>query len=130
MKVQSLKPVPKAQPTCHSINPQKLLQSIVDVVFAIDEHGIFHYVSVASEQLFGYTPDEMTGRSFLNFIHPDDIEKTIQIVLEKTHDCKTSNFENRYFKKDGTELPLVWSGRWDENDQLVVLCSARRIGKV
>ncbi|HET7896822.1 MAG TPA: PAS domain-containing protein, partial [Flavisolibacter sp.] len=107
-----------------TVDADKLLQAIVDVVCVIDLNGIFRYVSPACKQLFGYEPDEMTDSSFLKFIHPDDIEKTVQLVAERTPDCKTSNFENRYIRKDGSVVPVLWSGRWDENDHLLY-CVAR-----
>ncbi|HWJ26114.1 MAG TPA: PAS domain S-box protein, partial [Flavisolibacter sp.] len=62
------------------VDPDKVYRSIIDVVFAIDEYGIFQYVSPSCFHLFGYSSQEMTGASFLDFIHPDDIEKTIRII--------------------------------------------------
>ena len=106
------------------VDPDKVYRSIIDVVFAIDEYGIFQYVSPSCFHLFGYSSQEMTGASFLDFIHPDDIEKTIRIISERSHDSYTSNFENRYLKKDGQIIPVVWSGRWDEFDRLIY-CVAR-----
>jgi len=106
------------------VNPEKVYQSIVDVVVAIDEQGVFRYVSSPCLSLFGYTDKEMTGASFLDFIHPDDVEKTVQMTSIRRHDCRTSHFENRYRKKDGSTVPIIWSGRWDQNDRLLY-CVAR-----
>jgi PAS domain S-box-containing protein len=119
-----MRPSTAIPPLPVAIQPDKILRSIVDVVFAIDLQGIFCYVSPSCEELFGYTAKEMTGASFLHFIHPADVDKTIQIVAERSHDCRTSNFSNRYIKKDGTVIPVFWSGRWDEDDQLLY-CVAR-----
>lgn len=126
MKNQSVaaEPMFSIQPSYPQIDPAKVYNSIVDVVFAIDDQGIFRFVSPSCFDLFGYTQQEMTDVPFLNFIHPDDIEKTVQIVKERTHDCRTSNFENRYYKKDGSIVPIIWSGRWDAVDQLLY-CVAR-----
>lgn len=117
-------PVPQVQFSPIAIDPQKLLQAVIDVICVLDENGIIHYVSASCTELFGYTPNEMTGDSFLRFIHADDVEKTRQIVVAKTHNCRTFKFENRFFKKDGSIMNLVWSGRWDENDRLLY-CVAR-----
>ena len=106
------------------LNPDKLLQSIVDAIFIIDESGIFRYVSPACKNLFGYRPEEMTGFSFTRFIHPDDIPITIEIASRKTPGSKTSNFENRYFRKDGSIISLTWSGHWDLEDKMLY-CVAR-----
>jgi PAS domain S-box-containing protein len=103
---------------------EKLLLSITDVICTIDLQGIFRYVSAASTRLWGYKPEEMIGVSYRNFIVPEDIEKTIQVVADREHDCYTTNFENRYFRKDGSIVPIIWSGRWDENDGLLY-CVAR-----
>lgn len=106
------------------VSAEKLLQSIVDVVCALDVNGIFRYISPSAEQLFGYTPQEMTGQPFSCFIVPEDLEKTLSAITERVHDCRTSHFENRYYHKDGTILLITWSGRWDEGDGLLY-CVAR-----
>lgn len=114
----------RSQPKPFVVDPQKLLASIVDVVCVIDLTGVFRYVSPAACYLFGYDAEEMTGVSFLDFIHPDDMEKTIREVQQRSENCRTSNFQNRYVHKDGTVKSIIWSGRWDEGDQLLY-CVAR-----
>jgi PAS domain S-box-containing protein len=120
MKIQS--GTPGSEPVSNSLlsglNFEKLLSSLVDVICVCDGNGIFRYISSSAEQILGYTPAEMIGHSFLNFIYPADTQETLQILHEKKHNCQISNFENRYSKKDGTIVPLLWSWRWDENDQL------------
>src|SRR5438874_4413949 len=106
------------------VDPDKVYRSIIDVIFAIDEYGVFQYVSPSCIHLFGYNEEEMTGASFLQFIYPEDIDKTIRLTSGKKHDSQTTNFENRYIKNDGTIIPIIWSGRWDENDRLLY-CVAR-----
>lgn len=121
-----------SQPVYISGNPatlqepslERLLQSITDVICIIDLQGIFRYVSANSSRLWGYVPEEMIGVSFLDFIVPEDVEKTIQLVSKDNAGCHTWNFENRYFRKDGTIIPIVWSGRWDATDDLLY-CVAR-----
>jgi PAS domain S-box-containing protein len=126
MKDQSLaaQTVNRKISTFPQIDPLKLLQSIVDVIFVIDEKGYFQYVSPSCYELLGYEEVEIAGKSFINFIHPDDIENTVKIVKEATHNCRTSNFENRYIHKDGSIIPIIWSGRWDNNERMLY-CSAR-----
>ncbi|MBB1283747.1 PAS domain S-box protein [Flavisolibacter sp. BT320] len=120
MKIQS--GTPGSEPVSTSLPPglnfEKLLSSLVDVICVCDGNGIFRYISSSSEQILGYTPEEMIGHSFLSFIYPADTPETLHILNEKKHNCQVSNFENRYCKKDGTVVPLLWSWRWDENDQL------------
>jgi PAS domain S-box-containing protein len=126
MKSQSVavEPLFDTRSTSHHVDPLKAYDSIVDVVFAFDENGTIQFVSPSCFHLLGYTQEEMQGTLFTQFIHPGDIEKTVQIVAERTHDCRTSNFENRYVRKDGVSIPLIWSGRWDATDKLLY-CVAR-----
>jgi len=51
-----------------------LVEDMQDVVFAMDATGTVTYISPRAEEFTGWAPDEITGRSFLEFIHPDDCE--------------------------------------------------------
>ncbi|ANE50727.1 PAS domain-containing sensor histidine kinase [Flavisolibacter tropicus] len=103
---------------------EKLLHSLVDVVCTIDVQGNFRYVSEASLQLWGYTPEEMINTSFLTFLAPEDIEKTIQAADEIKSTYVITNFQNRYIHKDGSIIPVSWSVKWNEKDHLLY-CVAR-----
>jgi PAS domain S-box-containing protein len=43
-----------------------------DVISRIDLQGRHIYVSPASAQMLGYTPEELVGRTAMDFVHPDD----------------------------------------------------------
>lgn len=40
--------------------------------------GIFAYVSPSLQKILGYSPEEVQGRSALEYIHPDDVHKFLQ----------------------------------------------------
>jgi len=103
---------------------ESLLDSIIDVVCTFDGAGKFLYVSAASRRLWGYESEELVGRHSFQFMVPEDIEKTVRIFEERTHECTTSNFSNRYFRKDGTVVDLIWSARWDAEEG-ILYCVAR-----
>ncbi len=44
-----------------------------DIITVCGVDGIFSYVSPAMESTMGYRPDEMVGRDFADFVHPEDI---------------------------------------------------------
>ncbi len=60
----------------------------------------------------GFSQEEIIGRSFFDFVHPDDIDATRR-VLEKNlwEGDDVVNFENRYLCKDGTYRWLSWISR-------------------
>ena len=95
-----------------------LVDMLLDAVCMVDEHGTFVYVSAACERIFGYTQDELIGRQILGLLHPDDIEATLQAAQRVREGALITHFENRYLRKDGTIVHIMWSSRWSEEDQL------------
>ena len=60
-----------------------LIRTIPDIIYKVDVDGKFTFVSESIKQL-GYSPKELVGRYFREFIHPDDFESVDRCtVLEK-----------------------------------------------
>jgi PAS domain S-box-containing protein len=59
------------------LNSQEELHSIIrstpDIIFRLDTLGRFTFVSDAIRR-YGPTPEELLGQSFLDFVHPDDVD--------------------------------------------------------
>ena len=58
---------------------QEIMDNSIDVICTFDAAGRFLQVNRACEHLWGYLPEELIGRPFLELVHPDDREKTIAI---------------------------------------------------
>ena len=95
-----------------------VLDLLLDAVCLVDAAGRFVFVSAAGEQVFGYTPQEMVGMSMLDLIHPEDIERTLKAAGEVLQGRRLTHFENRYVRKDGKPVHIMWSARWSEAHQL------------
>src|SRR5690606_40364105 len=80
--------------------------------------GRFLYVSGAGERIFGYRPEEMLGRRMIELVHPDDRDLTLGVVTEIMAGELQPHFENRYIRKDGEVVHIMWSARWSEADQV------------
>lgn len=93
---------------------------LLDAVCVVDRQGQFLSVSAAGEQIFGYTPEEMTGLMVANLVHPDDRDRTMQAVNEIIDGELKPHFENRYVRKDGSVAHIMWSARWSEAEQVRV----------
>ncbi|MGZ5247856.1 MAG: PAS domain S-box protein, partial [Flavitalea sp.] len=51
---------------------QALIQHSFDVVEVVDNQGKVKYISPAISRMFGFSPEEIEGRSGFEFIHPED----------------------------------------------------------
>ncbi|MCW3109317.1 MAG: domain S-box, partial [Segetibacter sp.] len=98
---------------------EKIMDSSLDVICTIDEEGRFVNVSSASEDVWGYKPHELSGRRYLDLVFDADAENTIEVAGGIKRGVPVTMFENRYVRKDGSTVPLLWSARWDDNDKLM-----------
>ncbi|MBD3169465.1 MAG: PAS domain S-box protein [candidate division Zixibacteria bacterium] len=73
------------------------------VVYSINPEGVIEYVSPKVEQFTGYEIEEIVGKTFDDFLHPDDISEAMEFMrglLES--DEKSGGIVNRIRKKDGS----------------------------
>lgn len=91
---------------------------LLDAVCVVDADGRFIYVSAAFERIFGYTPQEIIGRQMIDLVAPEDRERTRQAASRIMDGHPLLNFENRYVRKDGGIVHIMWSARWSEEEQL------------
>ena len=90
---------------------------LLDAVCIVDAEGRYLYVSAAFESIFGYKPEEVLGRRMIEFVHPDDRERTLQTADGIMGGNVERHFENRYIRKDGRIVHIMWSARWSEAEQ-------------
>lgn len=94
----------------------ELFDDYPDLLLCIaKQDGFFEWVNKSWKTRLGWTREELTARPWLDFVHPDDVEKTIAAKNEmKSHGV--INFVNRYRCKDGTWVRLKWKTiTWNGN---------------
>lgn len=91
---------------------------LLDAICVVDAEGRFIFVSAACEHIFGYTPEEMIGMEMIEMVAPEDRARTLQAANEIMSGSPKLHFENRYVRKDGQIVHIMWSARWSEVDQL------------
>lgn len=96
----------------------KALDLLLDVICVVDADGRFVAVSAACEQVFGYTQEEMIGKPMLDMVFPADRDRTLQASAAVNAGNPLRNFENRYLRKDGQVIDIMWSACWSQSDQL------------
>jgi PAS domain S-box-containing protein len=84
-------------------------------LFAIaDLEGRFVRLNPAWEQVLGYSVEELTGRSFVDFVHPEDRERTVARAASLAEEeNESAAFENRYRTRDGSYRWFMWKSRAD-----------------
>ena len=88
--------------------------------------GYFKLLSPSWTKTLGYSLEELRARPFVDFVHPDDRQATIDESAKLTDGAITISFDNRYRTKDGQYRWLYWSAVPDMDEQ-VILAIARDI---
>jgi PAS domain S-box-containing protein len=78
-----------------------LAENSTDVISRVSLDGTLLYISPASRSLYGYDPDELSGRPARAHIHPDDYVS----ARAELENCDDVSLEYRFRRKDGS---YVW----------------------
>ncbi|HEX2554473.1 MAG TPA: PAS domain S-box protein [Microvirga sp.] len=105
-----------------------ILDHSLDVICTMDERGRFTQVSPQAVNVWGYRPQELIGRLYLDLVHPDDRAKTVKIAARIMAGTPTTGFENRYIRRDGTAVPILWSAVWSDEHKMM-FCIARDLSE-
>jgi len=96
----------------------------LDLLCVANTDGYFLRLNPAWERILGYTREELMARRFFDFIHPDDLAKTQEIVSTLASQVDVPSFVNRYRCKDGTYRWMEWTAVPAEN---LIYAAARDI---
>jgi PAS domain S-box-containing protein len=84
-----------------------------DLLSVYEPGGHLGVTNPAWQQLLGWDVDEMRGQSFIELVHPDDVEKTLaeaEAEWRSPDDVRTG-FENRIRASDGTYRWIEWTSQ-------------------
>jgi PAS domain S-box-containing protein len=82
----------------------------------------FLEVNESMVRLLGYSREELLGRSYFDFIHPDDIAESRRLLATGDR----NPYENRYYTKTGKIVWLRWCAH-KESDGDVMHCVAKDV---
>ena len=71
-------------------------------------------ISPSCQTILGYRPEEMIGRSGVDFIHPDHLDRSREEMRAARRGQHPKISDTRCFHKDGHEVWLSWLGTWSE----------------
>lgn len=107
----------RMEPKIHDILPN-LVEHLLDAVVVVNPAGTIAYANAACESIFGYSPEELVGTEMIDHVVPEDRLRTqeeARLVMTGLHRI---GFENRYIRKDGRYVHVMWSARWLHDHQL------------
>ena len=80
-----------------------------DLIAVVGEDGVFRAANPAWGAVLGHEPAEIVGRSFLDFIWPEDADLTRAALTQAAAERDLTSFENRYRHVDGTPKWISWN---------------------
>ena len=80
----------------------------LDLLCIADLESNFIRVNKAWEEILGYSTGDLENRSFVEFIHPEDVEATLHALSTLGRQEKVLNFVNRYRSKNGFYRYIEW----------------------
>ncbi len=83
------------------------LSSDLIAIFGYD--GYLRAANPSLRNCLGYSEKELMSRRFIEFIHPDDLSRTLEVGLVFIKTGQYPGMENRYICKDGSVVTLSWS---------------------
>ncbi len=87
---------------------ETFFSSALDLLAIADTDGYFHRLNREWEKTLGYPLDELEGRRFLDFVHPEDMEATLAAIGNLNARQAVLNFTNRYRHRDGAYRWIEW----------------------
>jgi len=91
----------------------------LDMISTVGFDGRFKSVNPAFERTLGYRPDELVDRPFMDFVHPDDRERTKREAASLAEGARTVQFQNRYFAKDGSVRWMEWTSIPLQDEEII-----------
>ncbi|NLL11296.1 MAG: PAS domain S-box protein [Methanomicrobiales archaeon] len=80
----------------------------LDMLCIANTDAHFLQLNPAWELTLGWTKDELMAGKFLDFVHPEDINATLDAISQLVEQKEVINFVNRYRCKDGTYRWIEW----------------------
>jgi PAS domain S-box-containing protein len=88
--------------------------------------GYFHRVNSNFTRVLGYTDKELASRPFIEFVHPEDRDKTTAEMTKLSQGLPVVHFQNRYRDVQGNYRCFDWTAK-SIPDEGIVFAVARDV---
>lgn len=87
-----------------------------DMMCIADPNGAFTRINPACTARLGYSEAELVTRPFIEFVHPDDKQATLDEMARQQQLGYSLAFENRYLCKGDSFIWLSWRAVYNKNE--------------
>lgn len=98
---------------------ERLFHYSLDLLCIAGFDGYFKHINPAWERTLGWSTAEFTSKPYIDFVHPDDREATINATGVLVDGHFVFMFENRYRCKDGSYKWMSWNAHSVPDDGLI-----------
>ncbi len=81
--------------------------------------GTIVRVNKGWQPILGYAPQELSGKNFLDLMHPDDKAASLSEMGRLGQGIDTFHFENRYRHQNGPFRLIAWSATLSKADHMI-----------
>jgi PAS domain S-box-containing protein len=89
----------------------RIFSAAPDIICVADFNGNYRKVNPAMSELLEYSEKELLSTNIVDFVHPDDKEKTREELKALRRGEGKNYFENRYMTRSGKIIWLAWNTR-------------------
>jgi len=97
----------------------RFFEQSLDLLCVAGFDGLLREVNPAWSKTLGWSEAELVSRPWIEFVHPEDREATLEVGRELQSGRPLLTFENRYVCKDGSIKRLVWNSYPSVPEQLI-----------
>jgi PAS domain S-box-containing protein len=90
---------------------EELFDLTPDLLFIAGFDGYFKRVNRSFERTLGYSSRELLSRPLLEFVHPDDVQSSRDVLAHLLRGTEVIGFESRIVCADGSVRRLRWNTR-------------------
>lgn len=91
----------------------------LDMLCIAGMDGRFKHINPSFQRTLGWANEELLGRQYVEFVHPDDVDKTLREMSLLSEGEPTYSFENRYRCADGHYVDLSWTSFPEKSTQFL-----------
>jgi PAS domain S-box-containing protein len=102
---------------------ERIFDLSLDLLCVAGLDGYYKRVNPAFERTFGYSREELLSRPLMDFVHPDDAQRTLDAIDALGRGEELVQFENRQVTRDGSTRWVQWSSRPVPSEGLVYVAA-------